>query len=291
MLDSGKTVHLTDLIDEFNVNERSIQRDIVALQTAGFRIDSPKKGCYAFEPGFSLKAVNLTEKEASLMVMVAELASTLGKDFAGSFEGIMQKVRAQEYESPYFVKLPHSQEDISRSLQDLFEEAIDEQLKIAFTYEKDGKKREHTVSPLKVANYDGFWYLLAFAAKRDRIIKFAVNRMTAVTMTDIRFVAPEDVLERLEKSTNVWFEGGEPTKVTFTVGADIAPYFKRKIYVPQQAIVKERKDGSLLCEAVATHMMEVVPVVLSFAPSVRLTSPKAWAEEVRKRAGALLGTG
>ena len=64
-LDSCGKVSTRLLAKEFNVNIRSIQRDLQLIITAGFPLvsDEENKGEYRFFEGFSLKKMMLSEEE------------------------------------------------------------------------------------------------------------------------------------------------------------------------------------------------------------------------------------
>ena len=52
---------------ELDVTERTIQRDINDIDEGGFPLYKEAPGVYKFIEGFSLKKMNLTEAEASLL--------------------------------------------------------------------------------------------------------------------------------------------------------------------------------------------------------------------------------
>jgi hypothetical protein len=76
-LNTHRFVTTTGLADEFGVNPRTIQRDILLLG-AFYPIDSPERGKYAFMEGFNLGKVELTEEQASLLSFMHNISASLG---------------------------------------------------------------------------------------------------------------------------------------------------------------------------------------------------------------------
>ena len=205
-LDRGEKVSTQSLAKEFNVNIRTIQRDIDLLNGTGFLITSLDKGVYSFEKGFSLRKVQLTGEEASLLSFMYEIAKTLGPNFEVIFRNVLSKVIQKEYEYPYYAKIPHS---LSSSAKFPFikelEDAISDNCKINIKYKKDDIPKEYCLCPLKIIFFDGFWYLLAQTDKDKHILKFRLDRIEEVESLNKYFDPPGNIKTMLDESANIWF--------------------------------------------------------------------------------------
>ena len=95
-LDSREKVSTSELAREFNVSLRTVQRDIVLLNTTGFPIIPLEKGYHSFIEGFSLKKMMLTREEASLLSFLHDISKSLGEKFEDSFSRILKKVVSKE---------------------------------------------------------------------------------------------------------------------------------------------------------------------------------------------------
>lgn len=285
-LDSCGKVSTKLLAKEFNVNIRSIQRDLQLIITAGFPIVSVEdnKGEYRFFEGFSLKKMMLSEEEASLLSFLYDIAHSLGPEFDHAFRGLFQKVLSRSAESPYYVKMPDGQKlDKNIPFIKETEQAIDEIRKVELKYLKEGKENSYCIAPLKIIFFEGFWYLMALVDGRDWVIKFRFDKIKEFRMLDEEYDIPENIKLMLDESVNIWFTEKRDQKVVLRVDKEIAYYFKNQKYLPLQRITKENKNGALTVEATVCHYMEVIPTILRWLPHIKVSTPKSLQKEVTAR--------
>jgi predicted DNA-binding transcriptional regulator YafY len=68
------------------------------------------------------------------------------------------------------------------------------------------RKRTVKLKPLRLAFFDGYWYLLAFDAEdKDTFKKFHLKSLATVVETEESFIYPKDVASATEKAYSVWF--------------------------------------------------------------------------------------
>lgn len=282
-LDSQRQVNTSILAKEFNVSVRTIQRDLELLNMTGFLLDSPAKGLYRFSEGFSLKKMKLTHEEASLLTVLFDMTKSLGNNFEESFRKILAKVFSQEYDSPFYIKMPASLKiPKGYPFMKVLEEAIDSCQKIKVSYEGYGKEGEHLLRPLKIIFFDGFWYLLANPEDKPWLVKFRLEDIKEVKIVGGYFSPPANLKTILDESVNIFFSDKRDKKVVLRVDKEAARYFQKKAYFPLQKITKVNKDGSLKVETMVAHFMEVILVVLRWIPYVVVESPKELKEEVKQ---------
>ena len=85
------------LADRFGVTIRTIYRDLAALQDAGLplRADRGRGGGYALDQSYQLPPINLTAREAALLVALGRMAiSQRLVPFTETIENALDKVRA-----------------------------------------------------------------------------------------------------------------------------------------------------------------------------------------------------
>lgn len=99
ILDSGE-IRVQREARELCVTERTIQRDINDIDAGGFPIYKSAPGVYKFIEGFSLKKMNLTEAEASLLLVMQDVAAPLGRSFQNSLTSLRRKMLNTSEESP-----------------------------------------------------------------------------------------------------------------------------------------------------------------------------------------------
>jgi len=286
-LSEGGSVTTRELTREFNVTPRTVQRDIAILNGTGFLIDSDK-GIHSFAEGFSLKEVGLTDEEATLLSFLYEITKSLGDNFKESFTRVLKKVFSENYETPFYAKIPHGLKlDKGPMVKELVT-AINNFQKAVVHYKAGDKEGEYKICPLKIANFEGFWYLFVLVEGRDGIIKFRLDHIKGVDLLDEDFEPPDNLLVMLEESTNVWFTGKRDKKVLLRVDEVAAQYFKKKIYVPNQKIKQENKDGSIVVETMVSNNMEVISPIFYWIPHVLVIEPKELRDEIKKIVGEFL---
>ncbi|MBU2102990.1 MAG: transcriptional regulator [Candidatus Omnitrophica bacterium] len=283
-LDREGKVYSRILAEEFNVSMRTIQRDLELLNMTGFLLDSPEKGLYKFSEGFSLKKMKLTNEEASLLTVLFEITKSLGGNFEKSFRGIMAKVLSEEYDSPFYIKMPQGMK-ISKDHPFIkeIEEAIDECEKIAIHYKSHEKEGDYRLCPLKIMFFDGFWYLLAHPEGKKWLTKFRIENITKVETVGGHFTSPKNLKAILDESINILFPDTRDKVVTLRLDKEIARYFKKRRYFPLQKIKKTNKDGALIVETKVGNFAEILPVIFRWIPHISVTSPVALRDEVKKR--------
>lgn len=281
-LDSEGKVYSRTLADEYNVSMRTIQRDLELLNMTGFLLDSPDKGLYKFIEGFSLKKMKLTNEEASLLTVLFEITKSLGSNFEESFRKILAKVLSQEYDSPFYIKMPDGLKiPKDYPFMATLEEAIDYCEKITIHYKSHEKEGDYKLCPLKIIFFDGFWYLLAKPEDKNWLIKFRLENILSVESIGGHFLPPKNLKTILDQSVNILFPEKRDKKVTLKVDKEAARYFKKKIYLPLQKIKKVNKDGSLIVETKVSQFAEIMPVILRWIPYVVIETPKNFKKEVK----------
>lgn len=273
-LNGGGKVRSSEIAKEFNVSIRSVQRDIELLNQTQFPVVSFEKGVYSFMEGFSLKKMMLTNEEASLLTFFHEIADSLGKNFSDSFRSLVSKVLAKEDDSPFYVKLPETQARMKNFpfVKEL-EKAVSESQKVLIKYEAEKGIEEFKLCPLKLINFEGFWYLLAMPDGKRAFWKFRSEKIKGLEMLDENFDPPRSVKSVLDRSVNIWFNEEPGEKILLEIDKDAAHYFKKKIYFPEQKIVKEKKDGTLILETRA-NFNEVLRTIIHWIPDIRVIKPK-----------------
>jgi len=280
-LDSRRRVSTSELAQEFSVSPRTVQRDIVLLNTTGFPIISLEKGYHSFMEGFSLKKMMLTREEASLLSFLHDISKSLGERFEDSFTSILKKVISNEQDSAFYVKLPEGSK-INKDFPYIkeLEEAVKDNIKIVLHYKTPEKEGDYRVCPLKIVFFDGFWYLLAQIDGKDWIIKFRLENIKKIELLDEFFTSPKNLNTFLDQSVNIWFTEKRDKQVVLKVDKDVAMYFKRQVYFPLQKITKENRDGSLRIETKICHNEEILRIILRWIPYVHVIKPKDLKVEV-----------
>lgn len=280
-LDGGE-VRVSREAREMDVTERTIQRDLRDIELGGFPLYKAAPGVYKFIEGFSLKKMNLTDAEASLLLVLKDIVEPLGKPFQQPFEHLYQKVLRVPEESPFYIKMPKGSQYQESKVTRVLERGIIDHTEVRMTLAADPKRKlTYELKPLKIMNYDGFWYLLGINAYKQ-IRKFRLDRILDATNTDKPFQITKNIQKMLTESHNIWFGEKRDKIVSFIVPAQFASYFKQKDYFPMQKIRKTQKNGDIVVETRVSNYREIIPTVLSWLEHITLISPADFRQLIRQ---------
>ena len=181
------------LAREFEVSERTIKRDLAALESSGAPIWSRPGpgGGYGLATSASLPPVSLSPAQAvALMATVSAASDAPYADLAAAgIRKIMDvlepatRARADELASRVWVNTPPSS---SRATKSALEEAMVEQRVVRICYSSaDGITTSRDVEPVLFASTNGRWYLVGWCLLRDAIRWFVVSRIERASVTKI----------------------------------------------------------------------------------------------------------
>lgn len=290
VLDKGKSVTTADLASELGVTQRTIQRDISLLSRCGYPLYDAKRGQYAFVEGFSLRKVALSEEQASLLSFLCDIAASLGVKFEESFHDLFRKLMARNLDTPFYAKvlMGHDQLPNSDWLKSL-EKAVDESFMVKLRYLSHSKgEADYVLEPLKIALFDGFWYLIAQVKGVSKVQKFRMDRIKLVEVLKERFTPSVNITEMLKNSVNIWFDGDRGEQVQIKVASKVAHFFRKKDYFPLQKIITENNDGSIVLETYPAHPEEIMHTIMHWIPHLTVIAPGSLKNEVRTTVTAYL---
>ena len=176
-------------------------------------------------------------------------------------------------------------EDIGPKLKEatLVEQAIKEHRAIRCRYAMEDRSVAIDIEPVKIANFQGYWYVIAKDARNGRVKKYLLRKISEVELTQEHFEISEDLEKKVANAVNVWFEpANDPIEVRLFIDAGVARYFRLMPIAPTQEIIGEDTDGSIEVLLTVTHPMEIVPIVKSWLPHLRVLEPGEIDEAVRR---------
>lgn len=185
----------------------------------------------------------------------------------------------QRIEHPIFANLQSEKLD-ENDLKNfkILEKAIKTKNEVEFAYE--GKI--FVVKPLKLAFFDGFWYLLVLDSKhKNTFKKFHFKTIANPTPLSIKFEIPFSIEEKLKNANSIWFSLSDAFDVRLHIHASVKKYFLRKPFVGQKSCGEE-SDGSIIIDVPVTNAMEILPIVYSYIPFIKVLSPEWLRKDVKK---------
>ncbi|MDD3775342.1 MAG: WYL domain-containing protein [Sulfurovaceae bacterium] len=284
-LNAGEMLSVKELATEFNVSGRTIQRDLNERLTS-FPIYQDKK-LWRMQDGHRLEK-SVSVEDTIVLDIMQKLIESAGHSFSAKAGKLLGKIKNDTF-NPFFAKL--GMEDIGDKLPEVqqLENAIKKQMQIKCHYAMDDGSKELDLKPLKIANYDGFWYLVALDARNDKLKKYYLKNIDRISLTPNHFDRTQKLDRLLENSLAIWFEDDvEPYRVILSISKDTAKYFKRKPISPSQRIESLHEDGSMDVSVEITHDMEIIPFVKHWIPYIRVIEPLSIAEAINEDVKAYL---
>ena len=150
------------------------------------------------------------------------------------------------------------------------ENSIISRHQLSFEYMKDGSKKFYNaVSPYKLINSQGIWYLAALDG--EKLKTFSFTKIDHLKILKHSFNWDSQINHQLEAEDGIWMSE-EKQEVLLRVDKYIADYFKRRQLIVNQVIVNELEDGSLIVST-RGHSNQILPIVRYWIPHIRIISP------------------
>lgn len=287
------------LAKECCVTQRTIWRDVAALQEVGFPlIDDKHNGATRWKllphglKGLENSGLTIPEL-ASLYFSRALVQCLVGTPFQEDASSAMEKVagalpsrmRAFLDRLPTVLNVkgtPLKKRDEQRYRKHIAAllNAVLEHHQVNMQYYSVSSKqtKEYLVEPHRLAYAQGGMYLLAQVPKYRQLRTFAVERINSVTVTSQTFDVPEGAAaDPFPNSLGVHSGPPEPIEIEFLPEA--AVHVRERSWHPSQQI-REKTNGSIRLTLNVCNDWALRSWILSFGPLARVVSPAALAETI-----------
>src|SRR5215470_4414974 len=262
-IEAGRYTTAQELADEHDVTERTIRRDIEALQEAGFPLYDDREGgrkVWRLVEGYKQRLTqSFTLAELAALYFGRNLMSFLGgAPFAQDLESAFGKIREAlpARSLPYLARIqelfsarPDPWKDYSKK-QDIIAGLIDailhqRQARIAYFSFNSRKTKDYTIDPYRLVYYRGGLYLYARAQEYDEVRTFAVERVQKIEVLEASFEMPQDFSVNEYARGAFGIAGGRPEAVELVFDAEISGYIRERVWHESQQI-EEKSDGSVV---------------------------------------------
>jgi predicted DNA-binding transcriptional regulator YafY len=273
-LNEGEALSVSELSKEFGVSPRTIQRDFNERLVNLYPIEKQGK-LWVMKQGYKLEKTRDLEDELILDVL-EKFTESIGGEFYTKAHKLLSKLKNDDF-NPIYTKL--NIEDITSKLDiiKVIEEAIKHKKKINAKY----NYHDILISPLKIVNFEGFWYLVAL--DDDVLKKYYLNNISDIKISKEEFCFDEELKEILDNSISIWFDKDtKPFEVRLYATKEVAKYFKRKP-LPTQKIISQDSDGAIEFSLKITNEMEILPLVKYWIPHLYIITPQNLKEKNLKQ--------
>lgn len=184
------------LAERLEVSERTIYRDIQALELSGVPIEGEAGVGYRIRYDFELPPLMFDRSEITALLLGSRMVQAWSdKELAGAASRAIEKINAilpddmkqlaeqQTLLVPdYFIN--SKQSDISQTIR----KAIENKHRIHLTYNRaDSEYSERTLDPLGMVYWGGKWTLIAWCHLRNSYREFRIDRINTVERLEINF--------------------------------------------------------------------------------------------------------
>jgi proteasome accessory factor B len=296
-IEAGRYTSTADLAQEHAVTERTIRRDIEALQEAGFPLyDDRAEGrkVWRLVEGYKQRLTQtFTLAELAALYFGKNLMSFLGgapfaQDLESAFDKIREALPAKSL--PYLSRIqelfsarPDPWKDYSKK-QDVIAAIIDatlhqRQVRIAYFSFNSRKTKSYTLDPYRVVYYHGGLYLYARAHEYGEVRTFAVERIERIEVLELNFEAPADFNVSEYARGAFGIAGGRPEVVEISFAAPMAGYIRERVWHESQSLV-DRPDGSVVLRMNVAPGWELKSWIKGFLPHVCVLQPASLRDEI-----------
>ena len=172
--------------------------------------------------------------------------------------------------------LGESYEDLRSKSRDFA--ALDSAIQVSQICHFSYKEQMRSVQPYRLLNSKGLWYLAAVEGKTLKAFAFARISQLRIDETEV-FKPQADIAKRVADEGDIWFTE-QKIEVLLRISPRVAHYFESRELLPLQRVREKAADGSLLLECQAAHPTQILVIVRSWIPNVRIVSPSYLADEL-----------
>jgi predicted DNA-binding transcriptional regulator YafY len=298
-IEAGRYTTAGALAQQHGVTERTIRRDLEALQEAGFplydeRADGGRK-VWRLIDGYKQRLTQtFTLSELAALYFGKNLLGFLGgAPFAHDLESAFAKIREAlpARSLPYLARIqdlfsarPEPWKDYSKK-KDVIAALIDATLhqrraELEYYSFHSRRTKKYTVDPYRVVYYHGGLYLYARVGEYAEVRTFAVERISGIEVTDEEFEIPGDFNVSEFARGAFGIAGGKPEPVAIAFDAKMAGYIRERVWHESQSL-EERPDGSVVLRLNVALGFELKAWIKSFAPHARVLEPDQLRDEIQ----------
>ena len=246
----GEVLCLDCLADEYQVSEKTLRRDFNERL-----VNAP---IVRTDEGYKLDPATRTNGNASLNKALNDigLASLLpvGYPLNGNNAVLFKNLQSESIEKF---------DGLFRKLTD----AIISSSIINLTHED---KTAEQVHPYKLVNDRGIWYLAAIHS--GQLHSYRLANISQIRVHVDKYKPSSKVFEKINRQGMEWLTE-EDTNVVIQVDQTVAHCFLDTPVLPNQQLLKELSDGSLLISSRVSRLSDILPLLKSWMPQLEVLSP------------------
>ena len=263
-LNNGERFTLKELAQEFNVDTKTISRD---LKERLIYIPIKKEGNYYFLEDYVLGKLNLEDiKNFATISGIKALYPTLTNQF-------LTEILENKINKAFLVK--NSGFEMIENKKDDFEKlsrAIINHHVVEFIY----KDKEKIVEPYKLINSNGVWYLCA--NDNQKLKTYTFSKIENLKTKQDKFDLNSELLKEIEKDEINWVSN-DAKEVHLKIDNSAKEYFLRKKVLANMKIIEETSEYFIVSTKIAFDD-EIINLVKYWIPYIEIISPNDLVEKL-----------
>ena len=305
-LEASRRETIDGLARKTNVTTRTIRRDLIALQTAGFPIyDEVIDGKRFWKldtkpfrdlfPGFSLPELYALYFSRALLKCLA--GAPFQKDLTTAFAKLEAVLPPNTRK--FFDQLPtvlqartgrrRGGNEIDKTIEGLVTATLG-QRQATMRYHSLSSKRtkNYLVEPYRLLHFQGGFYLFAYVPEYNEMRTFAVERIQHLSLLETTFEPSQELSSELF-AHSLGMMQGPPQHIEVEFTAERAPYVREVEWHTSQQVA-DQPNGSLRLSLEVCIDQPLRNWILGFGASARVLAPSDLVAEIaaelkRARAG------
>ena len=274
-----------ELADKFEVNRRTIGRDIDALCMAGIPVVAYQGsgGGFSIAEGFKLDKSVLTNDELSGIIAALKGIGSVSQQ--SRIERTLDKLHANtdsvvSLREPVIIDLAsHYKGQLTEKIE-LIKQAVLESQFIEFDYFYDKGENRRRIEPFFVIFQWSSWYVFGFCLERQDWRLFKLQRLWNLRLLDDKFTPREIPVEKLEFNTRFDTEVKLFALFDLSVRYQLIEAYGIDCYT--------ETDEGLLFEIGFTNRKYIIGWLLGFGGKVKVLEPEYIAVDLQAAANNIL---
>ncbi|MCO4805821.1 MAG: WYL domain-containing protein [Flavobacteriales bacterium] len=287
--------------DGEHISMSTIDKDIWAMRNEGelgyyapIKFSKDHGGYFYEDPEYTIAELPLNEDDLSAIRAAAETLFQfreipLFKQFDSAIEKILDRmkisagdVEKKENEVIQFEKLGSYKG--SEFLSNLFDACTHKKV-TSITYQKfqTEEVKSYTFHPYILKEYRSRWYVIGYDINTQTHKTFALDRIKKVVVGEHKFVvdAAFDSKSFFEYALGITVTNDQPQEIVLEFQPNLAPYVQSQPIHHSQKIIEQSNSYSRVSIKVIVTV-ELITTILGFGDGVKVLSPSALKEQVKR---------
>ena len=274
LLNEGQGITIDHLAQKYEVNSRSIRRDLALIKEVFGDVLVKEAETYRAYSQLLWDQV-LSAGELMQLSNVVNLLSLTEHHTAVSASTRALIKRSQ---SVYAFKSKPFEQLRNLPLVKQLEHAIAYLQVICLSYQTLDGAVDYQLKPYKIVFLNENFYLVGvYSHDTGETVKlFRIAMMQSIKRMDKSFIHDREVDRFIHRLQTPWAVFNQPEQIIrLRVDQRIKKYFIAKDYLPSQKFVQEYENGDLLLEYRVTQYQEIEELLIKWLPHIRIIEPVA----------------